>query len=128
MNFAYSTASFLVATFSLDGGIIYAINYHQELFLIDPLNAQVVSKRKLDGFGNTPTQMMQLTPEIMVIGSICSGPEEQIESSTPYLFVMYGDLLDAQAKLNFFLFQMNSNQIMHPEKLPDFRFHYVKER
>ncbi len=124
----YLIPSSCLATFSLDGGFIYAINYDQELCILDPLSVKVLSKRKIDEFGNIshmiPTQMMQLTSEIMVIGSICKDPEGQIENSTPYLLVLCGDLLDAQSKLSFTPFQMS----LSPEKMPDFRFHYVKER
>jgi len=124
--------SFFLATFSVDGEVIYAINYHQELFTLDPLKAQIISKRKIDEIGDIssviPTQMMQVTPEIMVIGSMCKAPQEQLESSTPYLLILSGDLLDPQAKLKLVRFKMNLLGRISPEKLPDFRFHYVKER
>ncbi len=116
------------ATFSINGAIIYGINYRQELCIIDPLNAQILSKRKIDELKTPsetiPIQIIQVTPKVMAIGALCGG---HIESSIPHLLLLCGDLLDPQAKINLTLFEMPLSQSMHPQKLPDFRFHYVKE-
>ncbi len=123
---------FIIATFSVDGGLIYAMNYHKELFFIDPMNAQIVSKRKIDEletiFTTIPTQMMQISPRIMVIGSLCKSLQDPIENSNPYLLLLCGDLLDPDARFSSYNFKMHLSQAIKPEKLPDFRFHYVKER
>jgi len=130
----YFTTSLILATFSLDGSVIYAINDHQELFLIDPLNVQILFKRRINELGISsdmiPTQMMQVTSNIMVIGCLCKSSQEQIEDSTPYLLILTGDLLNPEAKMDLKSSSMISGQIrkINPEKLPDFRFHYVKER
>lgn len=116
----------------MDGGLIYAINYHQELFIIDPLNVQIVSRRKIVELETTSTiisiQMMQISPKIMVIGSLTKSLQDPIENSVPYLLLLSGDLLDPNAGFNRVDFKMHLSQAIKPERLPDFRFHYVKER
>ena len=121
--------SFLLATFSLDGGVIYAINYHQELLLIDPITAMIISKRKIDELKDFQTvisiQMMQIDPKLIVIGSLCKSPSEGFGSSIPYLFVLSGDLLSPEAKIDLISFKMSLKGKIDPEKLLYFRFLYV---
>lgn len=116
----------------MDGGLIYAINYHQELFMIDPGNAQIIGRRKIEELKNSSQiisiQMMQIDPNILLIGSLFKEPDEKIERSTPYLLILFGDLMDPQAKLNFLPFEMNCSQIINSKRLPNFCFHYVRER
>ena len=118
----------------MDGGIVYAINYHQELCIIDPLSAQILFKRRITELGSSseiiPAQMMQVTSDIMAIGCLCKPSQEQIEDSTPYLLILTGNLLDSQAKMDLKTFPMTleRNRKINPENPPDFRFHYVQER
>jgi len=118
----------------VDGGLIYAINYRQELFIIDPMNVQIVSKRKIDDLQTTfttfPTQMMQITPNITVIGSLCKSRPYPYEDFVPYLLILAGDLLDPNARFNIVPLKMHLSQRVDLDKLADirFHFHYVKER
>jgi hypothetical protein len=114
-----------IATFSLDGRFIYAINEKQEVCKIDLQDSKIVMKRKIEGLSN-PEEVMsshiqQVTPWMLAIGSVMKFGG----NLKPYLHLVYGDISDQKEELKIKTLEMATFDTQKPVI---FRTLYIKER
>ncbi len=113
-----------IATFSLDGKYIYAINKQQEICKINLQESKIVMKRTLEGLSNPEevisTHLQQVTPWIFAIGSVIK--------TEPYFHLVYGDISGQEEELKIKAFEMPLIETFDIEKPVIFRTLYVKER
>jgi len=85
--------------------------------------------RKMNELGShsqiKPVRMMQVTPNVTVIGCLWESSLDNVKSIQPYLLILFGDL---QANMNLVRIKMDLASKVSLDNLPDFRFHYVPER
>ena len=124
-----------IATFSLDGKYVYAINEKQEICQIDLQDTRIIMKRTINGLSNPEevisSHIQQLAPGIFVIGSMMKRKVENPEDEKdfkPCLSIISGDISNSKAEIKMNLYEMPLLKEAEQKKSLMFRSLFVKER
>lgn len=74
------------------------------------------------------THILQITPDLLAVGSFCKAPSDPFEDSVPIMHLLYGNFLDPYANLKIYGYNMSLKSRLSPDHPPVFRFTYIKER
>ncbi len=123
-----------IATFSLDGREIYAINDKQEICKIDLEELRLVNKRAIKELSDPEeiksSHIKQVTPWTFAIGSVRKVKNERNKGiSEPCLHIISGDISDQKEELKIQVFKMPiKSEYMSPSQSVIFSSLYIKER